>query len=173
MREIIAIFYRITDGQVVGWSDHADLVIKQLGDRFDVTSPDLVMRGVDGSVVTYGLYKYKEIARRYQEAGGEGVEIPWTLSELNLEPITADKLPHSIHIAVLTSVNIGNKTATVTRKFRGENYDIPDCEPTDYMIEEYKAGRLDIGDKVMVEFMEEYPQDELVVIPVIFAKRSA
>jgi len=109
------------------------------------------------SIMDVGFYKYKEIPQKMDE---KGFPIYWYLSELNLEPITAEDLPSSEHIGKLKSVNPANvKPAVVTRRFMGVNYDV-NCLVTQSVAELYQSGQIQIGDYVLVSFIEEIPNTE-------------
>ena len=121
----------------------------------------------DLSKVNIGFYKYKHIVEKLDD---EGNSIPWYINELNLEQITADDLPISEHIAKLVSVNPNLiKPATVTRRFMGVNYDV-NCLVTQSVAELYQAGQIQIGDYVLVSFIEEIPNTEERNITIITDK---
>lgn len=117
----------------------------------DVIVNDLIKIG-------YALYPDQEINLKYEEDEQLGlIEIPQTLEELNLVPMSADALPKSEHIGKLKAVNIGQaKLATVTRRFWGEDYDVS-CLATQSIKDLYQAGDIQIGDFVLVSFIEETP----------------
>lgn len=108
----------------------------------------------DLSKAGWGYYKDKVIQRQYDD---EGNELPLYLADLDLEPITVDDLPKSEHIGRLKAINPAQaKPATVTRRFMGQDYDVA-CLATQSVKELYQAGDIQIGDYVLVSFIEEIP----------------
>jgi len=101
----------------------------------------------------WGIYKDKDI----QRDDDKGNSIIWHLGELELEHITIDDLPVSEHIGKLIAVNPSlAKPATVRRRFMGENYDVS-CLVTQSVAELFQQGDIQIGDYVLVSFIEETP----------------
>jgi hypothetical protein len=85
------------------------------------------------------------------------VEIPVTIEDLNLIPMSAEYLPHSEHIAKLVAVNATEtKPATVMRRYWGENYTV-NCLVTDTIKQMWLDEKLKVGDYVLVSFLEENP----------------
>jgi len=79
------------------------------------------------------------------------------VKEKDNKPISAGDLPHSEHIAKLKAVNASQaKPAIVTRRFMGQNYDV-NCLVTQSVKELYQAGSIQVGDYVLVSFIEEIP----------------
>ena len=103
----------------------------------------------------WGIYKDKDI----QRDDDKGNSIIWHLGELELEHITIDDLPVSEHIGKLIAVNPSlAKPATVRRRFMGENYDVS-CLVTQSVAELFQQGDIQIGDYVLVSFIEEIPNE--------------
>lgn len=100
----------------------------------------------------------------------DGNDMPITVDELNLTPMSADALSVSEHIGKLISVNPTlPKPATVRRRFMGENYDV-NCFVEQVALEQYQAETLKIGDFVTVSFIEEIPDTEEKLIPIVRGK---
>lgn len=79
-------------------------------------------------------------------------------------------LPSSEHIAKLKSVDTANaRPAIVTRRFVGENHDVA-CLVTQSVAELYQAGQIEIGDYVLVSFIEEIPDTEEKLIAIVTDK---
>jgi len=98
------------------------------------------------------------------------VEIPVTLQDLNLDPLSSGDLPFSTHYAVITSVDPGQaKPAEVTRRWHGQNftYQALISETAKRL---YLAGDLGIGDYVVVSFIEEHPNEQDFMIPIVLDK---
>ena len=155
---IMAVFYVIEDERVIGWYSNAQIVDNGDG-TWDVIGDQGAMSGVNQDLATYELYQYQEIDISYEEDEEFDTltPLPIYLYDLDLQPITADDLPHSEHIGKLTAVNPAlAKPATVTRKYMGVPYDIQ-CLVTQSVVELYQLGEIEIGDYVLVSFIEESP----------------
>lgn len=121
----------------------------------------------DLSKAGWGYYKDKYIERQYDE---EGMELPLYMDDLDVEPITAVDLPSSEHIGKLISVDSSlAKPAVVRRRFYGQNYDVK-CLVTQSVAELYQNGALQVGDYVLVSFIEEIPDTEERLIAIITDK---
>lgn len=119
----------------------------------------------------YALYPDQKIELKYEEDEfGDMQEVPQTVEELNLIPMSANVLPASEHIGKLISVNPAQaKPAVVRRRFWGENYDV-NCFVEQVALEQYQAETLKIGDFVTVSFIEEIPATEEKIIPIVRGK---
>lgn len=130
----------------------------------------------------WGYYKDKLIERTYDD---EENELPLYMYDLDLEPMDADDLPKSMHVAALTGVNMvnGSPRGTVVRKYLGENYTIENCRVSQTAYDNYQAGKIKVYDTsyglndpenkdsfVLVYFISENPYDEEIEIPVIVGK---
>ena len=130
----------------------------------------------------WGYYKDKYIERQYDE---EGIELPIYMDDLDLEPMDADDLPKSMHVAALTAVNMvnGSPRGTVVRKYLGENYTIENCRVSQTAYDNYQAGKIKVYDTsygvndpenkdsfVLVYLISENPYDEEIEIPLIVGK---
>lgn len=121
----------------------------------------------DLSKAGWGYYKDQYIERQYDEGG---MELPLYLADLTLEPITADDLPKSEHIGKLIAVDSSlSKPATVRRRWMEVNYDV-NCLVTQSVAELYQAGQIEIGDFVLVSFIEEHPNTEEKLIAIVTDK---
>lgn len=115
----------------------------------------------------WGYYKDKRIERQYDE---NEMELLLYVDDLDLEPMDADDLPVSEHIGKLISVNPAQaKPAIVRRKFMGESYDI-NCLVTQSVAELYQAEQIQIGDYVLVSFIEEIPDTEEKLVAIVTDK---
>lgn len=93
----------------------------------------------------------------WDEEMGIYMPVPTTLEELNLIPMSSEYLPASEHIGKLTAVNVTQaKPVTITRRYWGENYDVK-CLVTESVKQMWLDGDLEIGDFVLVSFIEEIP----------------
>lgn len=130
----------------------------------------------------WGYYKDKYIERQYDE---DEMELPIYMDDLDLEPMDADDLPKSMHIAALMSVSMvnGSPRGTVVRKYLGENYTLENCRVSQSAYDNYQAGKIKVYDTnygvnapenkdsfVLVYFISENPYDEEIEIPVIVDK---
>ncbi len=140
-------------------------VAEEIGDMLYVNGHVVVN---DLSKAGWGLYHRKEIYPRYE--ADMDVEIPWLMSELALEPVAAADLPHSQHIAKVKSINPAlTKPVMVTRKWMGQTYDIA-CLASESIVALYQAGKVQVGDYVIVSFIDEIPETEEISIPVVVDK---
>jgi len=145
---IMAVFYMIDTQEVSFWVTDAQIVDRGDG-KWDVTSPQRQAIGVNQEFVSYGLYKYKELP----------LNIPagTYLADLDLQAITADDLPKSEHIGIITGFDPGRaKPIHVRRRYMGVNYDFW-CLGTQSVKDQYQQGMIQIGDYVLVSFIEEIP----------------
>lgn len=117
--------------------------------------------------VGYGVYVYKPISRKIDDQGNGVVQHTW---ELDLEEVTADTLPKSQHIAKLIGVYPDRaRPATVVRKFLGETYEV-NCLVSQSVVELYQAGKLNIGDFVIVSFIDEIPDSNEYNLAIVVDK---
>lgn len=79
-------------------------------------------------------------------------------------------LPTSEHIGKLMAVNTAlAKPATVRRRRYGVNYDFQ-CLVTESIKNMWLAGDLSVGDYIVVSFIEEIPETEEKLVPIITGK---
>lgn len=160
------VFYIIADEMYLFWCD-MDATIKDKGDKWDVHSNQGNWNGVSKDAVTYGYYKWKEII---QPTDDDGVPIPIYMADLDLEPMTAEGLPKSQHIAVLKAVNPAlAKPATVTRTYYGVDYDFQ-CFVSQSVVDMWQSNDLEVGDYVVVSFITEAPGTTEVNIAIVVDK---
>lgn len=156
---IMIVFYKIVDDQYLFWCD-LNAVITDNGDSWDVSSVQANAGGVNKAYVNYGYYKYQPISWGYNG----------TITDLGLAPPTADDLPHSQHIGKLVNVNPAlAKPATVTRKWHGMTFDIQ-CLVSQTVVDLWIADTLNIGDFVIVSFIDEIPDTEEVNLAIVVDK---
>ncbi|GAG92723.1 unnamed protein product [marine sediment metagenome] len=166
---IMAVVYLIPDETYVySFSYTPGMVLREYENKLYVNGRSFIN---DLSEASWGFYKYKPITAIYEaDEYGELIEIPQTISELGLEPIDAGDLPHSQHIAKIKSICLAcAKPVTVTRKWLGVLYDI-DCLVSQSIVELYQMGKVDIGDYVIVSFIDETPNSQEINIPVAVDK---
>ena len=157
---IMIVFYKIADLQYAFWCDLTADIIDTGDGKWDVYSPQVVAKGVNQATVTYDYYKYQAIPSDYSG----------NITALNLVPPTADDLPHSQHIGKLVNVNPAlAKPATVTRKWHGMTFDIQ-CLVSQTVVDMWIADTLNIGDFVVVSFIDEIPDTEEVNLAIVVDK---
>ena len=159
--DIMTVFYVTADEEVLFW--FTNTVIVDNGDGTWNVHGDQGMAGmVNQSLVSYGLYKY-QVMPGLDEA-------TYYLSNLGLEAITWQDLPHSQHIGKLVNVNPSLiKPATVTRKYLGVTYDVP-CLVSQTVVDMWMADTLNIGDYVIVSFIDEIPDTDEVNLAIVVDK---
>lgn len=163
---IMFVFYTIVDGQYL-FSCSGDAEIIDNGDTWDVISSQIVSRGIDKSKVAYEVYQGQEVEPQYDE---DGIELPIYMTDLNFQSPTGIDLPHSQHIAKLKSVNPAlAKPATVVRRFMGVNYDVR-CLVSQSAVDMWLAGTLQIGDFVIVSFIDEIPNETERYVAIVVDK---
>lgn len=126
----------------------------------------------DMGKVGYSVHPYKRIPPKYEldEELDELVEVPQYMDELGLATITAYNLPRSQHIAKLVDIDPSAvRPATVVRKFLGETYQVK-CLVSQSAKVMYLEGMLNIGDYVVVSFIDEIPDSREYNIAVIVDK---
>jgi len=150
---VMAVFYKRDNEQVIG--AYSNAVITDNGDgTWDVEGREGSLGGVNQELVTYGLYQYQKIDKLYDE---EGYELPQYLSDLDLQPITGDDLPHSEHIGKLIAVDTqAAKPATIRRWYLGQTFDIK-CLVTQAIVNMWTADEINVDDWVLVSFIDEIP----------------
>ena len=165
---IMIVFYTIADEEFLFWSDLSAEITDNGDGTWDIASPQVNSRGVNQAVITYTYYKYKEITLNCCD--GEGNPLPTYISELGLEAVTANDLPKSQHIGKLTAVDAAlAKPATVTRKWMGQTYNVQ-CLVSQSVVDMWIAGTLEVGDFVVVSFIEEIPDTTEIHVAVVTDK---
>jgi len=99
-------------------------------------------------------------------------EITVTVSQWEdaINTFDVDELPHSQHIAQLTGVDVTKvKPLEVTRRYRGKDY-TENCFVSQTIIGLYQAGRIAIGDYVIVSYIAEMPGQEELILPIVVDK---
>lgn len=156
---IMAVFYEKASDRALFWISGGTIV--DCGDgTWNVTSPQVICNGVNQDLVAYGLYQYKPLSIG-----------PTTLmAELDLQAVTAADLPHSEHIAKLIAVNAtASRPATIRRRYMGVDYDIK-CLVSQTVRDQYVAGTIQLGDFVVVSFIEEIPNGTERHVAVVMVK---
>jgi len=173
---IMAVFYTKAEERALFACTNAQIVDNGDG-TWTVTSPQIVVTGVNQALVTYGLFKYKAVTIDPSS--------PPYLADLELEAITWEDLPHSMHVAALKSVAMvsGSPRGTVYRLFMGVAYEIPNCRVSQVAYDNYLAAKIKVYNPaynwqapenkdcfVLVYFISEVPYGNEVEIPVIIDK---
>ena len=146
-----------------------DIHIIDNGDTWDIYKADgtVIWRDLEKWRVSYGYYKYQPITIELDE---NLTQIPIYVEDLGLETIDGDDLPQSEHIGKLTAVNTAlNRPATVTRKWMGQTYTVQ-CLVTEWVKAMYLSGSLQIGDYVLVSFIEEIPNTTEIHVAIVTDK---
>lgn len=142
------------------WCQLEGTEIIDQGDKWDVYSEQGTWVGVNKAVVAYGYYRYKKIASDYSGS----------IDDLNLQPLGGMELPKSQHIGVLTAVNPAlARPATVTRKYEGQLYDVQ-CLVTEDIVAMWQAATLQIGDYVIVSYIDEIPETQEIGVAIVTDK---
>jgi hypothetical protein len=164
---IMIVFYTIEEGQYLWWCDLSAEIIDNGNGTWDVLSPQITASGINQALITYGYYQFKSIEPEYDE---EGNSLLIYMDDLDLQPPAADDLPHSQHIGKLTAVNTAlARPATVTRKWHGMTFDVQ-CLVSQSVVNMWIADTLNVGDYVIVSFIEEIPDTEEVNIAIVVDK---
>ena len=147
---IMIVWYKIADDQYLWWCDLTANIIDNGDGTWDVYSPQFNAGGVSQAYIDYDYYKYEPIPTGYNG----------TVADLGLQQPTADDLPHSQHIGKLVAVNPAlARPATVTRKWHGMIFDIQ-CLVSQTVVDMWIADTLNVGDYVIVSFIDEHPDNE-------------
>ena len=154
------VFYKTSNSTYLFWCQLEGTDIIDQGGTWDVYSEQGTWIGVNKVNVTYGYYKYKRIDPNYVGS----------IDGLNLQPLGGMELPKSEHIGKLTAVNTSlAKPATVTRKYLGQLYDVQ-CLVSQNVVDMWLAGDLQIGDYVLVSFIDEIPNTTEVSVAIVTDK---
>jgi len=157
---IMIVFYKIADDNYLWWCDLTADIIDNGDGTWDIHSPQVTAGGVNQAYIDYDYYHYEPIPYGYNG----------TVAALNLTPPTADDLPHSQHIGKLINVNPAlARPATVTRKWHGMTFDIQ-CLVSQTVVDMWIADTLNIGDFVVVSFIDEIPDSEEVNLAIVVDK---
>ena len=176
---IMAVFYTKAEEIVLFWCTNAQIIDNGDG-TWDVESPQIGASGVSQELATYGLYKYTSIP---QPSPGTIIY----LADLDLQAITWEDLPQSMHVAALKSVAVidGSPRGTVYRLFMGVAYEIPNVRVSQSAYDAYTSApaKLKVYNPsyswqapenkdcfVLVYFISETPYGDEVQIPVIIDK---
>lgn len=156
---IMIVFYKIADYDYLFWCD-LNAVIIDNGDSWDIASAQVTAGGVNKSYIEYDYFRYQPIPYGYNG----------TIIDLGLVPPTADDLPHSQHIGKLVDVDPTKaRPATITRKWRGMTFDIQ-CLVSQTVVDMWVADNLNIGDYVIVSFIDEIPDTDEVNLAIVVDK---
>ena len=156
---IMIVFYKTADEQYLFWTDLTADIIDN-GATWDIHSPQVNVGGLNKALATYDYYQYQPIPFDYSG----------NITALELQPPTAADLPHSQHIGKLTAVNPAlAKPATVTRKWHGMTFDIQ-CLASQSVVDMWSAGTLNVGDYVIVSFIDEHPSETEVNLAIVVDK---
>lgn len=142
------------------WCQLEGTDIVDQGDKWDVHSEQGTWYGVSKTDVDYDYFRYKKIASDYEGP----------VADLNLQPLGGAELPKSQHIGKLTAVNPAlAKPATVTRKYMGQLYDVQ-CLVSQTVVDMWLAGTLQVGDYVVVSYIDENPDTAELSIAIVVDK---
>lgn len=135
----------------------------------DIDGYELHVGGIDASwnrtvVLDYLCAHYDDLLA--QAIAANEIEDDTTRWDL----LDAEGLPHSQHIGKLVSVNPSlSKPATVTRKCHGMTYNIQ-CLVSQTVVDMWIADTLNIGDYVVVSFIDEITDTEEVNLAIVVDK---
>ena len=164
---IMIVFYTISDDQFRFWCDLSAEITDNGDGTWDVVSPQVTASGVNQATVAYGSYQYQDIEYSYDD---DGEPLPVYMADLDLQPVTADDLPKSEHIGKLTAVDPAlARPATVTRKWMGQLYSVQ-CLVTQSVVDMWIADDLNVGDYVLVSFIEEIPNTTEINVAIVTDK---
>ena len=165
--ESMIVFYQISDELYMFWCDMDAEIVDNGDGTWDIFSNQVTVSGLRQSVVAFGYYKYKEIVTNVDENGHEVATYMW---QLGLEPMGAEGLPHSQHIGLLTAVNPAlARPATVVRRYMGVNYSIQ-CLVSQSVVNMWLSGQLEVGDYVIVSFIDEIPDSTELNVAIVVDK---
>lgn len=157
---IMIVFYEIADDSYLWWCDLTADIIDNGDGTWNVYSPQVKATGVKQAYIDYDYYKYEPIPVGYNG----------TVADLGLQSPTADDLPHSQHIGKLVAVDPAlARPATVKRKWRGMTFDIQ-CLVSQTVVDMWLADTLNVGDYVIVSFIDEIPDSEEVNLAIVVDK---
>lgn len=156
---IMIVFYKTADYEYLFWCD-LNAIITDNGDSWDIASAQVNAGGVNKAYIEYDYFQYQPIPYGYNG----------TIMDLGLVPPTADDLPHSQHIGKLVDVDPTKaRPATVTRKWHGMTFDIQ-CLVSQTVVDMWVANDLNIGDYVIVSFIDEIPDTDEVNLAIVVDK---
>lgn len=164
----MVVFWYADTGQYLA-SYGLDIHIVDNGDTWTIYKADgtIIWKDLEKWRVDYGYYKYQYIP---QELDDTLTPILIYINDLNLEPIDGNDLPKSEHIGKLTAVNPSlAKPATVTRKWMGQIYDVQ-CLVTQSIVDMWIVGDLNVGDYVLVSYIEEIPNTTEIEVAIVTDK---
>ena len=157
---IMTVFYKIADDQYLFWTDLTATIIDNGDGTWNVYSPQVTATGVNQALIDYDYYQYKPIPYGYNG----------TVTDLGLQPPTSEDLPRSQHIGKLVDVdNTKAKPATVTRKWHGLTFNIT-CLVSQSVVDMWVADTLNVGDFVIVSFIDEIPDTDEVNLAIVVDK---
>jgi len=151
------VFWETNTGEFIKSYD-MDAYIVDNGGLWDVYRSDgqLLTRGLNQTITSYGYFQYQRIVIDEDENFNP---IPIYIDDLDLQPITGEDLPHSQHIGKLVAVDASKaKPATVTRKWHGMTFNIS-CLVSQAVVDMWMADTLNVGDFVIVSFIDEHPNE--------------
>ena len=157
---VMIVFYEISNLNYLFWTDLTADIVDNGNGTWNVYSPQVTVTGLNQAIVEYDYYKYQAIPSGYTG----------NITALGLVPPTADDLPHSQHIGKLVDVDPTKaRPATVTRKWRGMTFNIQ-CLVSQTVVDMWVADDLNIGDYVIVSFIDEIPDTDEVNLAIVVDK---
>jgi len=157
---IMIVWHTIADDNYLWWCDLSADIIDNGDGTWDVYSPQFTAGGVNQAYIDYDYYHYEPIPYGYNG----------TVTALSLAPPTAEDLPHSQHIGRLDAVNPAlAKPATITRKWHGMTFQVQ-CLVSQSVVDMWVADTLDVGDFVIVSFIDEHPNETELNLAIVVDK---
>ena len=157
---IMIVWHTIADDNYLWWCDLTADIIDNGDGTWNIYSPQFTAGGVNQAYIDYDYYHYEPIPYGYNG----------TVASLGLTPPTADDLPHSQHIGKLVAVDGSKaKPATVTRKWHGMSFNIS-CLVSQSIVDMWIADDLNVGDFVIVSFIDEHPNETELNLAIVVDK---
>jgi len=137
---IMAVFWEKATDRVVLWCYNAQIIDRGDG-TWDVSGEGISAGGVKQALVDYALYHYEPLPNPFENT--------YYLYDLDLQPITAEDLPQSTHVAALKNVYLngeGRPRVDVWRLYMGIAYEVTNCRVTQTAYDQYVDGKIELYD---------------------------
>lgn len=138
---------------------------EELGNKLYIESQGvMVVAANDLDRVGYEFYpdQIVNVPMIWDEGLQDWVEAICTVEDLDLREMEATDLPCSQHLSLIKEIDVqAARPVTVVRKAFGKLFDIS-CVITEDIKTQYLAGKIDVGDIVIVTYCEERAEDAIV-----------
>lgn len=160
----------LTDGEWYVQSIRGSHNYEEIGNKLYMDGNTVVINNLNKAGAKIYPDQNVEVPVEWDEETQTLIEIPVTLSDLNLVEFAPDNLPRSQHIGRLIDVDMTRaKPALVRRWYLGETYDSW-CLVSQGVVDMWIADTLNVNDWVIVSYIEEIPDAQEYNVTIVTGK---